>query len=137
MPERFRCRLLPAVRACVLAHSVLLYLAIATDVAPTATDVATDSALGRSGGGEIRMRSACSSKTSPTDQQSAAVPAKTPPTATPPPTSVPRLPPYALSTEQCGGRSPEGLGCFASQSIPTQMRTVLEIYTGKAAPLLT
>jgi hypothetical protein len=27
---------------------------------------------------------------------------------------VPRLPPYALSTEQCGGRSAEGLGCFAS-----------------------
>ena len=28
--------------------------------------------------------------------------------------TVPRLPPYALSTEQCGGRSAEGLGCFAS-----------------------
>ena len=27
---------------------------------------------------------------------------------------VPRLPPYALSTEQCGGRSAERLGCFAS-----------------------
>ena len=30
------------------------------------------------------------------------------------PNTVPRLPPYALSTEQCGGRSSEGLGCFAS-----------------------
>ena len=39
----------------------------------------------------------------------------------PPPSSLPRLPPSALSTEQCGGRSAEGLGRFASQPIPSPL----------------
>ena len=39
----------------------------------------------------------------------------------PPPSSMPRLPPSALSTEQCGGRSAEGLGRFASQPIPSPL----------------
>ena len=75
------------------------------------------------------VRSACPLKTSPTNQQSAAVPAKTPPSATPPPTSVPRLPAYArdpvngdLCASWCACVFPS-LDCILEKKVASQARS--------------